>query len=214
MQKILHQLFMRNVGSILLLPLLLWRIKGGLPYINELAPHCMGTFCQPPLIGALHTHYRHHEGLSPFTLHDPVSLTEPTKCWVGSSSLLQQYPTSTLSPDLQGGCTLMLVSCGLPYMSEQEMCLLLHQRLLPKMSYTLHGNLFTVQQCSKLNSIIQAPFLPGLGLNRHFPSAVLTMVGQNFQMCPPYRTKYILTIFSSTSVGIKQWQMSSSSPWT
>ena len=62
-------------------------------------------------------------------------------------------------------------------MSEQEMRLLLHQRLLPKMSYSLHGNLFTVQQCSKLNSIIQAPFLPGLGLNRHFPSAVLTMVG-------------------------------------
>jgi hypothetical protein len=61
-------------------------------------------------------------------------------------------------------------------MSEQEMRLLLHQHLLPKMSYTLHGNLFTVQQCSKLNSVIQATFLPGLGLNRHFPSVVLTMV--------------------------------------
>ena len=59
------------------------------------------------------------------------------------------------------------------HLKEHEMRQLLTQRLLPKLSYALHGTSFTPRQCSKLDSVIRGAFLPGLRLNRHFPSAVL-----------------------------------------
>ena len=59
------------------------------------------------------------------------------------------------------------------HLREHELHLLLRQRLIPKLSYALHGSSFTEQQCDRLNSLLRASFLPGLRLNRNFPSAVL-----------------------------------------
>ena len=58
-------------------------------------------------------------------------------------------------------------------LSENETRTLLQQRLIPKLSYALHGSSFSEQQCHKLNSVIRSSLLPGMRFNRHFPSAIL-----------------------------------------
>lgn len=59
------------------------------------------------------------------------------------------------------------------YLTEAEARQLLHQRLLPKITYALHATSFSEAECNKINSEIRSTFLPLTRLNRHFPSAVL-----------------------------------------
>ena len=56
---------------------------------------------------------------------------------------------------------------------EGETQRLLQQRLVPTLSYVLHGMSFTLKQCRQINSVIRWTILPCLRLNRNFPSAVL-----------------------------------------
>ena len=84
-----------------------------------------------------------------------------------SGNQLPQY-THTYAGILQ-----LCLSVASAHLTEAEMRLLLRQRLLPKLSYALHGSSFTDKQCLRLNTVIRNTFLPGLRLNRHFPAAVL-----------------------------------------
>lgn len=59
------------------------------------------------------------------------------------------------------------------HLTEHEVHILFCQRMIPKLSYALHSSSFMEQQCSCLNTLICTAFLPGLRLNRHYPSAVL-----------------------------------------
>ena len=84
-----------------------------------------------------------------------------------SGSQLPQYSHT------YAGVLKLCHSVASAHLAESEMHLLLRQRLLPKLSYALHGSSFTAVQCSRLNSILRSTFLPGMRLNRHFPAAVL-----------------------------------------
>ena len=59
------------------------------------------------------------------------------------------------------------------HLTELETRQLLYQRLVPKISYALHGTAFSRSQCGKINSCIRQTILPRLRLNRHYPSPVL-----------------------------------------
>ena len=59
------------------------------------------------------------------------------------------------------------------YLTEAEARLLLHQRLLPKLSYALHGTSFTRKQCGQINTLIRRSILPIMRFNRHYPGTVL-----------------------------------------
>ena len=59
------------------------------------------------------------------------------------------------------------------HLTEGETQQLLMQRLVPKLSYALHGTSFSRKQCGQINSMIRRTILPRLRLNRNFPSAVL-----------------------------------------
>ena len=58
------------------------------------------------------------------------------------------------------------------HLTEHEMTLVLRQRLIPKLSYALHGSTFSESHCNRLSTLLRS-LLPCLRLNRHFPSAVL-----------------------------------------
>lgn len=64
-------------------------------------------------------------------------------------------------------------SAASAHLDEHETRILLRQRLIPKITYALHGSSFSEKQCNMVNSVIRMSFLPGLRLNRHFPSAIL-----------------------------------------
>lgn len=59
------------------------------------------------------------------------------------------------------------------HLSEGETQQLLTQRLIPKLSYALHGTSFTLKQCKQINTLIRRTIVPRVRLNRNFPSAVL-----------------------------------------
>ena len=63
------------------------------------------------------------------------------------------------------------INCS--FLNEEETRQALRQRLVPKLTYTLHATSFTSSQCKAINTIISKTFLPRLRLNRHFPRAVL-----------------------------------------
>ena len=64
-------------------------------------------------------------------------------------------------------------SAASAHMTELEARQLLYQRLLPRLSYALHGTSFSRAQCYKINTCIRQTILPKMRLNRHYPSAVL-----------------------------------------
>ena len=59
------------------------------------------------------------------------------------------------------------------YLTEGETQQLLVQRLVPKLSYALHGTSFTLKQCNQINSLIRRTIVPRIRLNRNFPGAAL-----------------------------------------
>ena len=51
------------------------------------------------------------------------------------------------------------------YLTESEARQLLWQRLVPKITYTLHTSAFSVKQCGQINTTIRQTFLPITRLN-------------------------------------------------
>jgi hypothetical protein len=85
-------------------------------------------------------------------------------------------PTGNQLPHLESTTTKIRELCVAAtgaHLTEGETQQLLLQRLVPKLSYALHGTSFTRKQCGHINSIIRRTILPRLRLNRNFPSAVL-----------------------------------------
>ena len=59
------------------------------------------------------------------------------------------------------------------HMTEAETRSLLKQRLLPKLSYLLHGTSLTKAQCHSINKIFKPVLVPMLRLNRNYPTSIL-----------------------------------------
>lgn len=59
------------------------------------------------------------------------------------------------------------------HLTEAEARQLLYQRLVPKLSYALHGTDFSSRQCGRIDSTIRATILPIMRFNRTYPGAVL-----------------------------------------
>ena len=58
------------------------------------------------------------------------------------------------------------------HLTEKETFQALMQRLIPKLSYPMHGTSFTQAEVNPLNSMIRRTFFPSMRINRNFPSAV------------------------------------------
>ena len=85
-------------------------------------------------------------------------------------------PDGSQNPHYQhmhDGVVQMCRSAAGAHLTASDMYLLLRQRIIPKLSYALHGSSFSDSQCSRINTLLRSAFLPGMRLNRHFPSAVL-----------------------------------------
>lgn len=67
----------------------------------------------------------------------------------------------------------LCTAAGASHLTEGEAHQLLYQRMVPKLSYALHGTAFTVKQCRSINTLLRRTFLPSMKFNRNFPSAVL-----------------------------------------
>lgn len=64
-------------------------------------------------------------------------------------------------------------SASCAYLTEGEAKQLVTQRLVPKLSYALHGTDFSHAWCNRINSHTRATIVPMWRLNRNFPSAIL-----------------------------------------
>lgn len=112
-----------------------------------------------------------HDGKGACTVIDYVPPDEPN---VGLGFRL--CPTGNQLPHLDAtlaSITNLCRTAACANLDEHEACQLIYQRLVPKLSYALHGTSWTRSACNKINSCIRWTLLPMLRVNRHFPSAAL-----------------------------------------
>jgi hypothetical protein len=69
--------------------------------------------------------------------------------------------------------TALCKAAATAHLTEAEARSLIKQRLIPKISYMLHGTSLTKPQCLSINKIIKPSLVPLLRLNRHYPTAIL-----------------------------------------